>query len=76
MNKESIKILSKNENADITKVANAMPLKISSPQDLIELKIRINTLLWDELPVQVTIHEAEQIACRIFLMITEGEVTK
>jgi len=68
MNKETVKRSSLNEKADVTKINQLLP------ENLLELKIKINTLLWEELPAQTTLIKAEKIACRIFMMITDGEV--
>ena len=34
-----------------------------------KLKIKINTLLWEELPAETTLGQAEHIACQIFKII-------
>ena len=42
---------------------------IEQPNDPLELKLKINMLLWEELGAQTTLDDAEEMACRIFLMI-------
>jgi len=68
MNSETVKQSSLNEKADVTKVNMVMP------KNPLDLKLKINTLLWEELPAQTKLHDAEEIACRIFMMIAEGDV--
>lgn len=34
------------------------------------LKVKINTLLWEEMPEHTTIGQAEHLACEIFRLIT------
>ena len=68
MNTETVNQCSLNEKHDVTIVNKLMP---SNP---VELKTQINMLLWEQLPSQTTVHDAERIACRIFMMITEGEL--
>ncbi len=39
--------------------------------DFTDLKIRINTILWEALPGSVTLARAEEIACAVFQAIYE-----
>jgi hypothetical protein len=41
------------------------------PKDFMELKLKINALLWEELPARTTLRDAEESACKIMLMITD-----
>ncbi|KKN77621.1 hypothetical protein LCGC14_0358960 [marine sediment metagenome] len=51
------------------------PLPAGENEDA-RLKIKINNFLWEELPCEVTIAEAEHIACQIFEMIRNANPEK
>lgn len=50
-------------DAAIHSVAEEMPIEPS------DLKVRINTLLWEVLPGKTTLYKAEHIACEFFAAI-------
>ncbi len=63
---------------NIRRTAQLMPQSpIVEVDNLARLKIKINTLLWEELPGATTLVEAEEIACDIICRIKplpiEGE---
>jgi hypothetical protein len=44
-----------------------------SDDDFARLKVKINTLLWEELPSTTTLGSAERRACRIMQIIIDAE---
>jgi hypothetical protein len=47
----------------------AVNMKVRQTEDYANLKIKVNTLLWEELPAKTTLEDAERMACEIFALI-------
>ena len=55
---------------EVTNTEELMPESIvDEPDDYGRLKVKINNLLWVELPSTTPLGQAEQIACEIFCII-------
>ena len=62
------------DDATLQKVNELMPLDPAGGEtSLAHLKIKINTLLWEELPGSMTLEEAEKLACVITEKIIEAK---
>ena len=67
MNHETVKTCRLNEQHDVTKVAQLMP------ENPLELKLKINKLLWEELPAQTTLDEAEKVRAEMTAALGRAE---
>ena len=59
--------------SNISKTNNFMPKHVLSEErdSYARLKLKINALLWEELPANTTIGQAEDIACNFFIAIKD-----
>lgn len=78
MNIETVDRLSALANEDgylVNSVNKKMPESLVTNSDsFTRLKIKINNLLWEELPGSVTIEDAEIMACKIMsLFLDKGK---
>ena len=72
MNSETVERSIRDEiGKEVAQINNMMrPSLIDAEDDFTRLKLKINNLLWEELPDKITLKQAEIIACEIMSKIT------